>query len=1053
MKWAHGKELQIEKLHRYLELMTKMLCRDMTTPDKLEVLEPATERFDAPPDTGNWNPFKINSRWGGKNCWVYFRTTIRIPEKWIEGAIDLRMSHQPVYLENLQMGGCEAAGPEGQVFINGERWGAIDREHHVIRYPFKRNETYDIRAVFYAGRVSCRHILKEFGLAWVDTSTEKLYHDLRIAVDTLEQIEKESPVYRQIMDAVNSAFGALDMRDVSEVDQPKTQQEVGFGECFYTSIPEAQKIFDQTMALLPSVNTSQVSCVGHAHIDLAWLWPIRQSHHKCVRTFSTQCRLLDQFDSWVFNQSSPQAYAWIEQDAPELFQKIREHITNGRWEAEGAMWCESDTNIPCGESLVRQLLYGKHFFKEKFGIDSRLLWLPDVFGYSGALPQLLKLAGVDSFVTSKISWNQVNRFPYETFRWRGIDGTEVATHFITSPEAGSPYFTYNGGMTASEVKGTQEAYSQRSLGHTPLLTFGFGDGGGGPTEHMLETSRRLAATPGLPGMPGVKLEKAGTMMKRIVEDARNLPIWDGELYLEYHRGTYTTQAWLKRANRKNEIRLHSLEWLASLSYPHGYRLDKEKLHALWQLLLLAQFHDILPGTSVSEVYTDEVRPMLEQVARDSEQMINDILVGNLCDKIDTSGYKQPIILFNTLSWDRSDPIQLTDGSWLDGITVPAGGWTAIDLAGNAKRKENLLTVKANGRELDNKYWKLRLDDQGHMSELVDKISKRSVLPQGIIANQWQIFEDRPLNFDAWDIDAYYEDHPLPAPEHVTTKVVEQSEVRIAVEVIWRIPKRGSKPESVITQRIALYAQNPRIDFETSIEWHEHHQLLKVAFPTVVRATEATYQIQFGHVRRPTHQNTSWDQARFESCAHQFVDLSEYGYGVALLNDCKYGYDVHKNVIRLTCIKSPQHPDPLADQGHHEFTYSLLPHAGSFQKAGIIRAAAELNVPVMVQKVSNPSSGVLPSHTPFITCTSEAVIIETIKPAEDGDGIVLRMRESFGSHVDASLIFSSKPKRVEEVNILEEPFNDDIHLTYSDNQAFLSLRPFQIVTLRVKILQS
>ena len=523
-------------------------------------------------------------------------------------------------------------------------------------------------------------------------------------------------------------------------------------------------------------------------------------------------------------------------------------------------------------------------------------------------------------------------------------------------------------------------------------------------------------------------------------------MWDGELYLEYHRATYTTQAWLKRANRTNEIRLHNLEWLATLAADDGHELDKNALDAMWQDLLLIQFHDILPGSSVNEVYETEVRPMMQRLADQADAMIDEA-AGRLTKQIDTSAPTKPLVAFNTLSWDRSDPIQLPDGTWRDDVTIPAGGWTVIDAAVPAADATAELTVSNDGRAMVNRWWALRLDEQGRIIELFDRAADRQVLPEGAAANEWHVFEDRPLAHEAWDIDLYYQDYPLPAPALSSIRVVEQGPARAAVELTWQMPQVGSGPRSIITQTLAMYANCPRIDFETRANWHDHHKTLKVAFPVDVRTTEATFEIQFGHLQRPTHRNTSWDVGRFEVCAHRFVDLSEHGYGASLINDCKYGYDVLDGVMRMTCIRRPTAPDAHADEGEHVFNYALLPHAGTFQQAGTVQAAAEFNNRPIVRDADR-SAGSLPAEFAFVRCDNDAVVIDTMKPAEDGRGVILRLYESHGSHAPAALTFAHAPGSVQCVDLLEEPTDAHCHLLHQSERVGLCLRPFQVVSLRL-----
>ncbi len=1038
-----------DKVRKILNLIESRIARESAPATAIRRVEPADGRFDPPPDDLPWKLFDLHQTWGTKQRWTYFRGRVTMPRRWKGGAVELRLVPFVRYTERAA-DATYPAGPEGQVFIDGVRVGAIDRQHTRIRRCFRPGRAYDVRAVFFASRGTCKHELEQFAAVWVDVPTERLYHDLRVALDVVGVLDESAPAREALLSACESAVGALDTSGLGgEFGQlprdPRSSEEAAF----YGSVPKAQRSFDAAVAGIdrPS-DAPRIVSVGHAHIDLGWLWPVTQTRHKCARTFGTQCRLLDQFPDWTFIQSQAQAYKWTEQDAPDVFERIRGLVKAGRWEAEGALWCECDTNVPSGESLVRQLLYGKRYFREKFGLDSKVLWLPDVFGYSACLPQLMKLARVAGFVTSKISWNDVNRFPYDAFRWRGIDGSEVPAHFITTPCDG-PFYTYNAKMTAQELVENWKACRPKTGGFESLLTFGFGDGGGGPTEEMLQTGARLAHKLSVGGLPRVKHEKVGVLMSRVAKAAAGLPVWDGELYLEYHRGTYTTQAWLKRSNRRNEMRLHNVEWLASLASvaaPGAFDLDHGKMDALWEDLMLDQFHDILPGSSVNETYA-EARLTQARIA-DGADALAGRAAEALAKQIDTSGAKKPVILFNTLSWERRDPVRLADGTWRDDVVVPAAGWIVVDAKKKPARAAGAeVSVSDDGRHLSNRFWEITLDAKGRIARLFDRLAGRDVLPKGSAGNEWQLFRDRPLGNDAWDIDAFYAESPLPPPALVSMRVVEKGPVRVAVELHWTLPTSRRRPKSALTQRLVLWATSPRIDFETEADWHEHHQLLKVAFPADVRATEAAFEIQFGHVRRPTHRNTSWDEARFEVPAHRFADLGEHDYGVALMNDCKYGYDAKDNVLRLTCIKCAQSPDERADQGRHEFTYSLLPHAKTFQEALVARAAAELNVPVVARE-TKPRKGALPAQFSLVECSSDAVIVDTIKPAEDRKGIVLRLYESHGSHADATLTFGVEIAGAEIVNLLEERINGRLDILRGRGIE-LSLKPFEVVSLRVR----
>ncbi len=1052
-------QLRVPKLRKYFSFFQTMHLRATIAVDDLRVFDPAEPCFDAPPDdrAHTWRPIGPGGEWGGKQQWAWFRAKAVVPAHWPRHMLELHVSHEARYLGNSENDDYPA-GPEGQVFIDGQPAGAIDQQHRAIRFPFQPGHTHDIRAVFFAARCDCRHRLGAFNVQWRDAETDRLYHDLRVLLDVVDRLDAGSPVREKLLRGLDATLKTLNFTEHTRSSFPAAWKRDPGHETFYASVPAAQRVLDEHLAQLKAEHdVPTVVCTGHAHIDLAWLWEIGQTHHKCARTFATQLALLREYDGWVFQQSSPQAYAWVERDTPDLFEQIKAQVAAGRWEADGATWVEMDTNMPAGESLVRQLLYGKRYFQEKFGLDSRMLWLPDVFGYSAALPQLLRLAGVDGFVTSKISWSQFNRFPHDTFRWRGLDGSEVATHFITTPSG--QWLTYNAMLTVEDVEKTWTEYRQKDRLIEPLLTFGWGDGGGGPTTEMIETGRRMRDWGAKVGLPTVRFQKAGELLRDIARQADALPVWDGELYLEYHRGTYTSQAWLKRIHRKNEIRLHNLEWLSVLARPLGFTLDKANLDAMWRDLLFVEFHDVLPGSSVRGVY-DEVRAMMAALADSAEDMTA-AAAQTIAERVDTAGLARPVVLFNTLSWDRSDPVRLPDGSWRDGVTVPAGGWTVID-AGQDDDAPGMLRVSDDGRELENEHWLLRLDERGRIGLLRDKRNGRDVFTTERPGNAWQVFEDRSLSFEAWDIDHFYEDHPLPGPALASLHVVETVPARVAVELHWTMPLIGKGPASTITQRIALYRDHPRIDFETRAEWYDHHTLLKAAFPTDIRARAAACEIQFGHLHRPTHRNTSWDFAKFEVCAHRWVDLSEHGYGLALLNDCKYGHDIRDGQIRLTCLMSPQAPNGTADRGEHVFTYALLPHAGSLQDAEVIRRAAELNNPVLAYDVQ-AHAGPLPRTSRRVVSDHPAVVIDTLKPAEDGgsggEDVIVRVYESHGGRARATLTFDPAPARVELVDLLERPWTAEsarragrdpaaAALEHHGSRITLTLRPFDVLTLRL-----
>lgn len=1032
-----------EKLEAYVNTLGLYRIRDSQKIGHLEIQDRVPERFSIPDKKGPWKKFRVTETWGQKQAYAYFRGSVRVPQKWNSKGIAIRMEQEPHWLEP-PVNDNIAAGPEGQLFVDGKRVGAIDNGHKRMALKTRPGQTHNISAIFFAGRCACRHVLKEFRLDWVDLDIEALFYDLKMGLDRARTVGYESQEGKKLLVAVSDAAKSLGSGRPSAAKAKQVRRTL------LRAWPKSKGIR----------KGAEMVAVGHAHIDLAWLWPGKQSKHKCVRTFSTQIRLLDQYPNYVFLQSSPQAYLWVKEEAPDLYEQIKAEIKAGRWEAEGATWCEMDTNITGGESLVRQFLYGKRFFKEEFGNESRFLWLPDVFGYSAALPQIMKLAGVRAFATHKLAWIYENKFPFSSFRWKGLDGSDVAAHLIAT--------SYNSFLAAAQIKNTWDDHVQKDVSPSALVSFGFGDGGGGPTEGFLEKARRLGTSWDHGRIPPLRMGKAGSFLGPLAKKKDVLPTWEGELYFESHRGTYTSQAWLKRANRKNEIALHNLEWLASLASFSGWKLNKKEVDTFWQDLMFMQFHDILPGSSVGEVY-DDARVMQDAIARGCQKLISEA-ASHVVRQMDTRGYERPVVLFNTLSWDRRDPVCLPDGSWRDDITIPAGGWAIVEGQQAESSQSGGVEINNNGRSLKNKFWKIELDEQGRIESLWDRKKNREVLADSAKANEWQVFADKPKAFDAWDIDADYINHPLPGPKLVSMKVLEQGPVRGAVQLDWEFEGQWQGRKSRMSQQLVIYANNPRIDFVCKADWHQHHQLLKVAFPVSVKAAEASHEIQFGHLKRATHSDTPREKSKFETSAHRFVDLSDENYGVALMNDCKYGYDVKGHTLRLTCIKCATTPHTKADQGNHEFTFSLLPHEGSLQESGVIRAAAELNVPPVAWEKdpfagsSSRSMGSADPQEPdltlakgpkskaFLEVSSDALIVDTLKPAEDGKGLILRLYESHGSKVQGKIDFTDPPRDIRPVDLLERPLNraDSSRLKLKRNKKGLSLEAghFQIISLRL-----
>ena len=699
----------------------------------------------------------------------------------------------------------------------------------------------------------------------------------------------------------------------------------------------------------------RITAVGHAHIDTAWLWPLREARRKCARSWSTQLALMDEHPDYVFAASQPAQYAWMKESYPDLYERIKAAASAGQWEPVGAMWVEADCNLPSGESLVRQLLHGKRFLMQELGYETRVVWLPDVFGYPGNLPQLIRESGCDYFLTQKLSWNDTNKPEHHTFWWEGIDGSRVFTHF-------PPADTYNGDLTADQVERSARSFKDAAHSNRSLYLFGFGDGGGGPTAEMIESAQQL----------GVPLGRASDFFEHASAEAHDLVTVRGELYFELHRGTYTSQARTKLLNRRAQDALREAEmWsVAAGSYP------REELDQAWKTLLTNQFHDILPGSSIDWVYEDAERDLAAVVASAED------MTSRATDAI--AGRGPNVAVFNATSHSRGG--------------VPPCGWTVLE-------KRPLVSPTS----LENELLRVEVGGNGVVSSIWDKEIGREVL--GGPGNVLELHEDNPRRWDAWDLDIEHRD------SFVT------------------VGRRFG--DSTVTQAISLEPGSRVILFSTTVDWNERHKILKVAFPVAVSAREATYEVQFGHVQRPTHMDTPQARAMFEVCAQRWADLGDGDYGVALLNDSKHGYDIHDGVMRLSLLRAPTHPDPHADQGTHTFTYALMPHPGGFREAGVIQAAEDLNRPLRILPTNLP----LGTTRSLVEVDTPQVIVEAIKRAEDSDAVIVRLYEAWGRPCHAGVTTTLPARRVLLCDLLERE--------REETSLELDLRPFQVVTLKLE----
>jgi alpha-mannosidase len=731
----------------------------------------------------------------------------------------------------------------------------------------------------------------------------------------------------------------------------------------------------------------ELAAVGHAHIDTAWLWPLEETYRKLVRTFSSQTRYLDEYPEFRFVCSQAQQYAWIKERNPDLWARICRHVEAGRFLPVGGSWVEPDCNIPSGESLLRQFIHGQRFFEDELGVRCREFWSPDAFGYCGQLPQLLRLAGMTRFLTQKLSWNRFNRPESNTFVWQGVDGSEVLGHF-------PPADTYNSDVTVGELLRARRDFKDHETSATSMLVFGYGDGGGGPTRAMLETLRRAGD---LQGLPRTHATTSDAFFSALEAEQVERPVVVGELYFEYHRGVYTSQAFVKRGNRICEQLLHDVEFLACARGDVDY--PRVELDRLWKLLLLQQFHDILPGSSIGLVYDDARRDFAEIESA----------AGALLGSGDV-----PV---NTVGVARREVV--------DGRRMVEAGPYAV-----ARDVPAVDEVRVDGLTLENAHLRVTLSEGGSVLGVVERSTGREVLAAP--GNRLELYDDRPVKFDAWDID----------PSHLETRVdcapadgwelVSAGPLRAEVAFARRVGER-----STLRQVVRLDAEAPRVEFHTTVDWHEEHKLLKVCFPLAVRAPSATYETPFAYAERPTHYSTSFDRARYEVPGQRFADLSEHGFGAALLTDSKYGYSCYGNELRISLLRAPKSPDPDADMGAHEFAYALFPHAGGWREAGVVGEALRFNAPLRFVPAAFDGS--------FASVDDPNLVLDTIKRAERSESLVLRLYEAHGGRGTARVQLAAPFRRARLANALEEELGD---VEIEDGAIVLPYRPHQVITVLV-----
>jgi alpha-mannosidase len=996
-------------------------------------------------DDHSWDDFSLGGLWGGYDKIAWFRARVPLPKDWRDEKLILR------FLVGPRDGYASTA--ETQLYVNGFPLQAIDVWHEEAWLPPEYTQLDEIIIALRAWNgiylTPPQRRFKEAALIRIDQPTERFYYLTNTLLQAVQQMDEHDLRRISLLDLLNHAFIRVDFFE------PRTSS-------YYSSVAEALAQLTEDLKKLqvgeikPSVNA-----IGHSHIDMAWMWRSHHTREKARRTFSTMLHLMRQYPEFRYIHSSPQLYQFVKQDDPELYARIKEKVSYGQWEVTGGWWVESDTNLAGGESLVRQVLFGKRFIRREFGLDCKVLWMPDTFGFSWVIPQLMKKSGMEYFACSSIHWSKFNRFPYDTFHWRGMDGSEVLVTFFTTPgETIKNHYNYNGVATPYQVKTAWEHYRQKEVNTELLMPFGWGDGGGGPTTEMIEAIRAQADIPGIPRLQIGNVEPYFERLETRLKE-KQIPVWDGELYLENIRGVYTSQARSKRLNRQAERLYHDTEWLCALvdTLTGDQAFPQSELNSGWEIILHNQFHDVLPGTSIPQVVEDSFAEYAraEEIGRAALSHAQDALVSRIRAPEDA------VVVFNPLPWSRGGLIELpwseslaAQGSSMDDgkllfqtvksgeekklllevDSVPSLGYRMFPLVPLSPESGDEITVSPT--LLENRFYRITLDERGQITSLFDKRNQREVLTAP--GNVLQIFEDRSVDGEAWDIDIFYQDKMRQVDDLLEAIVEETGPLRGVLRLTWRFAS------TTIRQRLMVYRNSPRIDFRTELDWHEHQILLKAAFPVDVRATRATYDIQFGSIERPTHWNTPFDIAHFENPAHKWVDLSEGNYGVALLNDCKYGYDVKDNLLRITLHRSPTEPDETADQGWHEFTYSLLPHAGTWRDSDVIPEAYALNDPLFACLVSANLQGDLPSTFAWAEVDSDSIVLETVKKAEDENAWIVRVYECKQYRSKAVTITFGQPiRKAVECNLLEE---DETPVAYQGNQLIFAVKPFEIKTFKI-----
>lgn len=839
--------------------------------------------------------------------------------------------------------------------------------------------------------------LRQAHLAVLDRTVYDLLLDVEVLLGLMASLPAASKRRQRLLRQLEAAFDAIDLTDVAG------------------TAARARTALQPALSLGAGPGAHRVIGVGHAHIDSAWLWPVRETVRKCTRTFASATAMIDAFPEFHFVCSQAAQYHWMETRFPALFERIRERVAAGRWHPVGGMWVEADMNLPSGESIVRQLVHGQRYFESRFGLRCEEVWIPDVFGYPASLPQIFRAAGCDRFVTQKLSWNKQNRFPHSTFWWEGLDGSRVLTHF-------PPVDTYNATVIAEEMVFSEANFKEHGWSDWSLLPYGHGNGGGGPTREMLERARRLADLDGAPRLALGTVDQFFEAVETEAAAGAPVPVWNGELYFEMHRGTLTSQARTKVGNRRCEHLLREAELWWATACPAGLPPDvAEELDALWKEVLLQQFHDIIPGSSITWVHTDAEAVHARVAAR-----LDELVAAALARLAPATPS-----FANASAHDRCEVV--SDPATGRPVVVGAPGF---GLGGPASIAD---AVTVTEHSFANRSLAVRWNPDGDLVSIIDVRAGRELLPPGA-AIHLELAPDHPVEYDAWDLEAWTRGLGVPLGGVASVELIDEAPLRATLRVRRRVG------DSTLTHDVTLRAGSPRLDMAFDVEWREDEQLLSLVVPLDVHAREAACEIQFGHVMRPTHASTSWDAAKFEVCAHRWVDLAEPGFGVAVLNDGRYGHSVHRDhtgaqAVSVSLLRAAKYPDPVADHGRHRFTIAVLPHGPGLHD--VLREAEALNVPL--RPCVPGTAATAPAR--IVSVDHPGVQVAAVKRADDGSGdLIVRLAEMCGARAALTVRTPGRIDDAWQCNLLEEP---ERPLETADGIVTLVLRPFELTTLRLR----